>query len=52
MLTDDGFITVDDETISLTENGVLYADHVGRILESSLKAFSGASSGSRARVLF
>ncbi len=51
-LTDDGFVTVDDETISLTENGVLYADHVGRILESSLKAFSGASSGSRARVLF
>ena len=51
-LVDEGFITVDDETISLTEFGILYADHVGRALESSLKVFSGAGSGSRARVLF
>jgi oxygen-independent coproporphyrinogen-3 oxidase len=51
-LTDDGLITVDDETISLTDHGILYADYVGRALESSLKSFSGASSGSRARVLF
>jgi len=51
-LTNDGLITVDDETISLTDHGILYADYVGRALESSLKSFSGASSGSRARVLF
>jgi oxygen-independent coproporphyrinogen III oxidase len=51
-LAGDGFLTVDDETISLTEYGILYADYVGRALESSLKSYSGASAASRARVLF
>jgi oxygen-independent coproporphyrinogen-3 oxidase len=48
----EGFIAVDDENISLTEQGILYGDYVGRVLEGCLKKWSGASSGSRARVLF
>jgi len=47
-----GFITVDDQNISLTELGVLYADSVSRYLENSLKKLNGMSSGSRARVRF
>ena len=51
-LAEDGFVTVGDENISLTDHGILYGDYVGRILEGGFKKLSGASSGSRARVLF
>lgn len=51
-LQEEGFVTVDDRNISLTEQGILYGDYVGRVLEGSLKKHIGASSGSRARVLF
>jgi oxygen-independent coproporphyrinogen III oxidase len=51
-LQEEGFVTVDDRNISLTEHGVLYGDYVGRVLEGSLRKHIGASSGSRARVLF
>ncbi|MDP9120180.1 MAG: coproporphyrinogen III oxidase family protein [Acidobacteriota bacterium] len=51
-LAQEGFVTVDDENISLTDHGVIYGDYVGRILEGSLKRWSGASSDSRARVRF
>jgi oxygen-independent coproporphyrinogen-3 oxidase len=48
----DGFVTVDDTDIALTDHGVLYGDHVGRRLEAALKSYGGATSGSRTRVLF
>jgi oxygen-independent coproporphyrinogen-3 oxidase len=51
-LEDEGFLAVGDESISLTDHGILYADYVGRILEGGLKKFGGTSTGSRARVLF
>jgi oxygen-independent coproporphyrinogen-3 oxidase len=51
-LEDEGFVTVDDEHISLTDHGVLYGDYVARVLEGSLKKLTGAGSGTRARVLF
>jgi len=51
-LQEDGFVTSDDRYLSLTEQGVLYGDHVARILEGSLKRLAGAGSGTRARVLF
>lgn len=51
-LQEEGFVTVDGRNISLTEQGILYGDYVGRVLEGSLKKHIGASSGSRARVLF
>ena len=51
-LEEEGFVTVDDRNISLTEYGVLYGDYVARVLEGSLKKLTGESSGSRARVLF
>src|SRR6185295_15351064 len=51
-LADDGFLTVDDRNVSLTDHGILYGDFVGRTLESSFKKLRGASSGSRSRVLF
>lgn len=51
-LQEEGFVTVDERNISLTEQGVLFGDYVGRVLEGSLKKHVGASSGSRARVLF
>ena len=51
-LEDEGFLTVGDENVSLTDHGILYGDYVGRVLEGAFKRFSGASSGSRARVLF
>jgi oxygen-independent coproporphyrinogen III oxidase len=47
-----GFITIDKQNISLTQLGVIYGDHVSRAFETSLKKLSGATSGSRARVLF
>jgi len=51
-LQDDGFLTVGDENISLTDQGILYGDYVGRVLEGGLKRFGGTSAASRARVLF
>jgi oxygen-independent coproporphyrinogen III oxidase len=51
-LAEEGFLTVGERTISLTDRGILYGDHVGRSLEAALKRWSGAGSGSRARVLF
>jgi oxygen-independent coproporphyrinogen-3 oxidase len=51
-LEDEGFLTIGAENVSLTDLGILYGDYVGRVLEGSFKKFSGASSGSRARVLF
>lgn len=51
-LEEDGFITVGDQNISLTEQGVLYGDYVARNLEGALKKLTGVSSGTRARVLF
>jgi oxygen-independent coproporphyrinogen-3 oxidase len=51
-LVEDGFVTVGDENISLTDHGILYGDYVGRVLEGAFKKLGGANSGSRARVLF
>jgi oxygen-independent coproporphyrinogen-3 oxidase len=51
-LQDEGFVTVDDQNISLTDLGVLYADYVGRVLEGNMKKFIGESAVSRTRVLF
>ena len=51
-LEQEGFLTVGPENVSLTDHGIIYGDYVGRILEGSLKKLGGASSGSRARVLF
>jgi oxygen-independent coproporphyrinogen-3 oxidase len=51
-LEDEGFLTIGPENVSLTDLGILYGDYVGRVLEGSFKKFGGASSGSRARVLF
>lgn len=48
----DGFVTVDDRNVSLTDHGVLFGDYVARSLESGLKKLSGDSGRSRARVLF
>lgn len=48
----EGFITVDNRNISLTDHGVLFGDYVGRVLEGSLKRLSGESAKSRTRVLF
>lgn len=51
-LAAEGFLTVGAQDISLTHRGILYGDYVGRRLEGSLKKWSGANTGSRARVLF
>ncbi len=51
-LQEEGFVTVDDQHILLTELGVLYADYVGRVLEGNMKKFIGESTTSRTRVLF
>ncbi len=51
-LADDGFLTVNDQTVSLTDLGILYGDFVGRTLEGAFKNLSGTHTGSRARVLF
>jgi oxygen-independent coproporphyrinogen-3 oxidase len=51
-LAQDGFITVDAENVTLTEEGILFGDSVGRVLEGSLKRWSGVDDGSLARVLF
>jgi oxygen-independent coproporphyrinogen-3 oxidase len=48
----EGFIRVGDESVSLTDHGILYGDYVGKVLEGALKKFSGGAGESRARVLF
>jgi oxygen-independent coproporphyrinogen-3 oxidase len=37
------FITVDEESIHLTRKGILYGDHVGRVLAAALEELGGAS---------
>ena len=49
-LQDEGFVTVDDRNISLTDHGILYGDHVGRMLEAAMKRLTGDGSGLRSRV--
>lgn len=51
-LAEDGFLTVDERQISLTDHGVIYGDYVARSVEVALKEHIRASSGSRTRVLF
>jgi oxygen-independent coproporphyrinogen-3 oxidase len=51
-LEEEGFVTVDDRHISLTDEGILYGDHVARVLEGALQRMTGAGAGTRARVLF
>jgi oxygen-independent coproporphyrinogen-3 oxidase len=36
----DRFLTVDDDAIALSDKGILYGDHVGRTLASSLEALA------------
>ncbi len=47
-----GFVEIDDRSIALTGQGVLFGDYVARALETSLKKLGGDGSPSRARVLF
>lgn len=51
-LRDEGYLSYDDRMISLTEEGLLYGDYVGRRLEGRLKQLAGADTKSRTRVLF
>jgi oxygen-independent coproporphyrinogen-3 oxidase len=51
-LQEEGFVTVDHRNVSLTEQGVLYGDYVGRVLEGGLKRHSGTGTKSHTRVLF
>lgn len=51
-LQDEGFLTVDDSHVTLTDLGIIYGDWVGRVFESAIKKLSGTGSGSRARVRF
>ncbi len=49
-LRDDGFVTVDEREIRLTDRGIVYGDHVSRVLERALKKLSGSRAASRTRV--
>ncbi len=51
-LFDEGFLTVDERMISLTDLGIIYGDYVARSLEVALKDHLQVGSGSKARVLF
>jgi oxygen-independent coproporphyrinogen-3 oxidase len=51
-LAGDGFITVDEREIRLTDRGVVYGDHVSRALEGALKKLTGGRAASRTRVHF
>ena len=51
-LKEDGFITIDEQHISLTDHGIIYADYTARVLEAGLKSFVGTGSGDRTRVHF
>jgi oxygen-independent coproporphyrinogen III oxidase len=39
-LSDEGFITVEDDALVLSDKGILYGDYVGRILASSLETLA------------
>jgi oxygen-independent coproporphyrinogen-3 oxidase len=39
-LRDEGFVTVDDEALSLSDKGILYGDYVGRTLAHSLESLA------------
>lgn len=39
-LEEDGFVTVSDEAISLTDKGILFGDYAGKILATSLEAMA------------
>jgi oxygen-independent coproporphyrinogen-3 oxidase len=45
-LEDEGFVVVGDEEITLTDQGVLYGDYVGRSLEGAPRGYAGAVSKS------
>jgi oxygen-independent coproporphyrinogen-3 oxidase len=49
-LAGEGFITVDDREIRLTDRGIVFGDHVSRTLEASLKKLTGSRTASRTRV--
>lgn len=51
-LSAEGFLTVGERTLRLTDLGILYGDYVARRLEGALKRWSGTGANSRARVLF
>jgi oxygen-independent coproporphyrinogen III oxidase len=51
-LADEGFLTVGPQSITLTDQGVIYGDYVGRVLEGALKKHSGMAARSQTRVLF
>jgi oxygen-independent coproporphyrinogen-3 oxidase len=51
-LSAEGFLTVDEREIRLTDKGIIYGDYVSRTLEGGLKKLAGSRSGSRTRVRF
>ena len=51
-LAGEGFVTVDERQIRLTDRGIVYGDYVSRVLEGALKKLAGGRGGSRARVRF
>jgi oxygen-independent coproporphyrinogen-3 oxidase len=51
-LAGEGFVTVDERQIRLTDRGIIYGDYVSRVLESALKKLAGSRSGNRTRVRF
>jgi oxygen-independent coproporphyrinogen III oxidase len=51
-LSREGFVTVDEREIRLTDRGIVYGDYVSRVLEGALKKVAGGRAGSRARVRF
>ena len=51
-LEEEGFVTVDEEKVSLSDKGILYPDYVGRMLERAMKTFAGTGSTRRAEVHF
>jgi oxygen-independent coproporphyrinogen-3 oxidase len=49
-LAGDGFVTVDEREIRLTDRGIVYGDYVSRVLEGALKKLTGSRAASRTRV--
>jgi coproporphyrinogen III oxidase-like Fe-S oxidoreductase len=39
-LQEDGFLTIDDESVVLSKKGILYGDYVGRVLAGSLESLA------------